>query len=139
MALHPRLFKAGTHSTLVDHLPPAGLAYTMQDPQWCLKQAEQIGSACFQFVQRLFAGTVLDNLRAAQGIIRLQKTYGKLRLEAACCRALAFESLTYRTVKTILKKGLEYQALPNTQVFDALAKTYTGAGQYGRDPSTLWQ
>lgn len=139
MALHPRLFKAGTFSTLVEHLPPAGLAYTMQDPQWCLKQAEHIGSACYQLVQRLFAVTVLDNLRAVQGIVRLQKTYGKSRVEAACRRALAFESLTYRTVKTILQKGLEYQPLPDTQAFDVLAKTYTGAGQYGRDPSTLLQ
>lgn len=139
VALHPRLFKPGSRSTLPEHVPPHGLAYVMHDPQWCLKQAELIGKHCHQLIQNLFASTVLDNLRSAQGIIGLQKKYGAKRLEAACQRALAFDSSHYRTVKTILAKGLEYQALPETKAFDELANTYTGQGQYCRDPSTLLQ
>ncbi|NTU62679.1 MAG: hypothetical protein HGB05_04585, partial [Chloroflexi bacterium] len=38
---------------------------------------------------------------------RLGKTYGPVRLEAACHRALAFANPRYRTVKTILAKGLD--------------------------------
>lgn len=82
---------------------------------------------------------MLDNLRAAQGIINLEKKYGEKRLEAACHRALIFESPYCRTVKNILVKGLEYQILPETNAFDELASTYTGAGEYSRDPSTILQ
>ena len=40
VAVHPRLKKPGSRSTVDEHLPPEALAYKMQDPQWCLKQAE---------------------------------------------------------------------------------------------------
>ena len=59
----------------------------MQDPQWCLKQAKQVGLDCHRLIRRLFSHKVLDNLRAAQGVISLGKKYGSTRLEAACSRA----------------------------------------------------
>jgi transposase len=46
VASHPRLKQAGQRSTVDEHMPPEALAYKMQDPQWCLKQAEQIGPHC---------------------------------------------------------------------------------------------
>lgn len=139
VALHPRLFKPGSRHTLPEHLPPNGLAYVMQDPAWCLKQAKTVGTHCHALIERLFACAVLDHLRAAQGIVGLKKTYGSLRLNAACHRAIVFDSPSYHTVKSILKKGLEYEKLPTEEAFDALAKTYTGQGRYCRDTSTLLQ
>lgn len=137
VALHSRLIKEGTRSTLNEHLPPHSVAYLMRDPQWCLKQAQQIGEHCYQLIKHLFKHTVLDKLRTAQGIIQLQNNYGQQRLNAACLRALLFDSPTYQTVKTILKKGLEYQQLPALTAFDQLAKSYTGTSIYCRDTSTL--
>lgn len=139
VALHARLFRPGSRSTLPEHLPPNGLAYVMQDPTWCLNQAEIIGAHCHALIEHLFASAVLDNLRAAQGIVGLKKTYGNLRLNAACHRAMVFDSPFYRTVKSILKKGLEYEKLPMEEVFDALASSYSGSGRYCRDTSTLLQ
>jgi transposase len=136
VATHPRLFCAGARSTVNDHLPPNALAYCLHDTQWCLQQAEQIGAACRELVQQLFADRVLDNLRAVQGILRLGNTYGPVRLEAACRRALEFANPRYRTVKTILAKGLEQ--LPLTEpLFDALTATYTGQGRFYRDVGAL--
>jgi hypothetical protein len=43
--------------------------------------------------------------------MRLGKTYGAERLEAACHRALASGALSYRSVKSILKNGLESEPL----------------------------
>ncbi len=43
VAVHPRLRKPGARSTVDEHLPPEAIAYKMQDPQWCLRQAEAIG------------------------------------------------------------------------------------------------
>ncbi len=136
VATHARLFRAGARSTVTDHLPPDALAYGLHDTPWCLQQAEPVGLACHARVQPLFADRVLDNLRAVQGILRLGKTYGPVRLEAAGHRALAFANLRYRTVKTILAKGLDQ--LPLTEpAFDALAASYTGQGRFYRDIGAL--
>lgn len=136
IATHPRLFKPGSRSTIDDHMPPEALAYKLRDPQWCLKQAKRIGPACHTLVQRLFADRIMENLRAAQGIVRLKDQYGSSRLEAACQRALDFDNPRYGTVKTILQKGLDGHPRPE-QVFDSLADSYTGHGRFCRPTHTL--
>jgi len=139
IAIHPRLFKPGTKSTLNEHLPPNALAYCMRDSQWCLEQAKKVGVHCECVIKKLLSNSVVDYLRAAQGIMSLQKQYGNARLEAACRRALAFQSAHYKTIKSILKQGLEYSPFPDQQAFDALTETYTGKGRFCRDTSTLLQ
>ncbi|HET9432725.1 MAG TPA: IS21 family transposase, partial [Chitinophagaceae bacterium] len=139
VAVHPRLCKPGEKSTLDEHLPPNAIAYCMKDSQWCLKQAEKIGKYCEQVITQLLNDSVVDYLRAAQGIINLQKAYGNKRLEAACHRAISFQSVHYQTIKSILQNGLEYASLPNQNAFDSLAETYQGHGRFCRDPSTLLQ
>lgn len=139
VAMHPRLFKPGSRNTLEEHLPPNALAYAMKDSQWCLEQASKIGLSCEAVIQQLLLNSVVDYLRSAQGIISLQKKYGNARLEAACHRALVFQSVRYKTIKSILQKGLEYAALPDGSAFDALTETYTGNGRFCRDTSTLLQ
>ena len=136
VATHPRGFKPGSRSTIDDHMPPEALAYKMRDPQWCLKQAQGVGDACHTLIQRLFADKVMENLRAAQGIVRLQDPYGAMRLDAACQRALDFDNPRYNTVKTILKKGLDGLPTPE-QAFDSLAASYTGHGRFCRPIHTL--
>ena len=122
-------------STVRDHLPPDALAWSMADPQHCLRESERIGPQCHALIQRLFADRVLDHLRAAQGVIRLEKQHGTKRLEAACERALTFDDPRYRTVKTILAKGLDQTSVNDS--FDSLADTYTRGGRFSRRPSTL--
>lgn len=135
-AVHSRHFKPGSRSSIDDHLPPEAIAWKMRDPQWCLQQSENIGASCHQLIRTLFADRVLDNLRAAQGVIRLRDKYGGRRLEAACQRALSYNNPRYRTVKTILEKGLEQH--PSAQLaFDTLADSYTGQGRFCRDTKSL--
>lgn len=130
VAVHPRLKKPGSKSTVDEHLPPEALAYKMQDPQWCLKQAEAVGPHCHRLIRRLFADRVLDNLRAAQGVIGLGKKFGVSRLEAACRRALFFENPRYRIVKSILSKGLDQLPLENENVL--LSSIYTDSARFMR-------
>ena len=136
VAVHARLRKPGQRSTVDEHLPPNALAYKMQDPQWCLKQAGKIGPYCMALIEKLFAHTVLDNLRAAQGVISLGKKYGHMRLEAACQRALLFDNLKYRAVKIILEKGLDQENC-HPAAFDRLGEAYTGKGRFSRNIQTL--
>lgn len=132
VAVHPRLRKPGDRSTVEDHLPPEAVAYRMQDPQWCLKQAEGIGPSCHELVQQLFDDRVLDRLRAAQGIIALAKRYGTARLERACSRALFFQNLRYRAIKSILEQGLDQLPSGDPRPKRALASTYTETARFLR-------
>ena len=135
VAIHPRLFKPGTRSTVEDHLPPDAQAYFMRDPQWCLTQAKIVGPACAAVIESLFANRVLDHLRAAQGVIRLRDSFGCKRLEAACARALNFGAPQYRTVKQILKDGLDQQ--PVLAELAELEAPYLGGGRFNRNASDL--
>jgi transposase len=56
-----------------------------------------------------------QGFRSALGIIRLADRYGTDRTEAACERALALRSFSYRSVESILKHSLDRQPLPEVQ------------------------
>lgn len=139
VAVHPRLFIAGAKSTLDEHVPPNALAYAMRDPQWCLQCARKVGTHCEIVIHQLLSNSVVDYLRAAQGIISLREKFGDARLDAACRRALSFQSVNHKTIKLILQQGLEYAPLPDQNTFDALTEAYTGNGRFSRDTSTLLQ
>ena len=53
-----------------------------------------------------------QGFRTCLGIIRLGERYGTDRLEAACTRALAVRSYSYRSVESILRTGLDKKPLP---------------------------
>jgi transposase len=137
VAAHVRLSGHGGRRTVADHMPPEAQAWQMQDTQWCLKQAEQIGSACYALVHAMFGDHVLIRMRAVQGVLRLKQKYGATRLEAACSRANHYGTPGYKVVKTILEKGLDQQTL--LSAFDALAATYTEGGRFCRDTQTILQ
>jgi hypothetical protein len=52
---------------------------------------------------------------ACLGIMRLGKSYGEGRLEAACRRALHFGTTRYKSLESILKHGLDSQPLPEAE------------------------
>jgi hypothetical protein len=134
VATHPRQRAGGWH-TVTAHQPPGAQAWLEQDPQWCLVRAKEIGPSFHDVLLALFNDTLLINLRGAQGIVRLREKFGDQRLDAACARALAFNSPKYRTVKGILDKGLENEAAPKPTA--ANADTYLNGGRFGRDPHSL--
>jgi hypothetical protein len=77
-------------------------------------------------------------LRGAQGIVRMREKFGDQRLDAACKCALAFASLKYRTVKTILDKGLDSRpTAAAAQTSTAPADTYLNGGRFGRNLHSL--
>jgi transposase len=48
-----------------------------------------------------------QGFRACLGIVRLVKSFGRERVEAACSRALDIDARTYGSVKSILDNGLD--------------------------------
>ena len=111
VALHARARELGTRRTLVDHLPPHAQLYFAHDRSWCMRQARAIGPDCAQFIDALLGDRVQERLRAAQGVLRLERGYGSVRLEAACTRALHHASVNYRSIKSILRLSLDQQPL----------------------------
>jgi transposase len=137
VASHVLLTGKGLRDTVPDHMPPEAQAWQMQDTQWCLNTALQIGPACHAMVHAMFGDHVLIKMRAVQGVLRLKQKYGGTRLEAACGRANHYGTPGYQVVKTILEKGLDQ--LTPLLAFDALAATYTEGGRFCRNTQTILQ
>ena len=87
--------------------PPEKVAFFMRTPQWCLKQAGDLGEDVKTLVAGLLERHALYRLRQAQGVVRLAEKYGNVRLNAACRRAIEIGDPEYRTVKGILVAGTE--------------------------------
>lgn len=107
--------------------PPEKSAFYQSTPQWYSSQASLVGRSTRETIDALLGKHAFHYLRQCQGILRLSDKYGHDRLEQACARANAFGDPAYRTVKTILERGLDRQPL----LFEP-AKT-TGAFLRGPD------
>ena len=60
--------------------------------------------------------------RSCLGVLRLAKTFGRDRLDAACGRALEINARSYTSLHSILKNGLDRK--PRTRVTDEPAITH---------------
>ena len=136
VATHTRCQRPGERRTVVDHLTPEAQAFLRQTPAWCRRRAEAVGASCQKVVEHLLDDPVVERLPAAKSLLRLECSYGRARLEAACSRALAFDDLQYRTIKTILSRGLDQAELSEVPIA-GLAETYTGSGRFTRDTRHL--
>jgi len=131
-AAHPRLFVPGQCSTKLEHLPPNARFYLKRDANWCLQESQHVGESCAFVIENLLTDPVRDLLRQAQSIIELRKPYGKKRLEKACQRAIAFNTSDFKTIRTILKDGLDNEHFTSEASFNSLSSIYQGKAVYQR-------
>jgi transposase len=132
IAIHTKAHQPGEQRTCEEHLPPNAQYYLKRTPEWCHKQAKAIGDDCQHVIETLLKSKVVDQLRAAHKIIQMKDDFSPERLNAACRRARSFNSIDYNTIRTILKKGLDYEAYHSMESFDALSEIYSGKGTYMR-------
>jgi len=111
IASHPRSSLKGRHTTLKGHLAPAHQEVAGWSAARLLRWAATIGPHTEAAIAHLFHARAhpQQGYRAALGILRLAKAHGQERLEAACQRAGQIESISYRSIASILKHGLERQ------------------------------
>ena len=124
----------------MDHLPPDARAFFERDRQWCVRQATSVGPRCAELVTLLLGDRIAERLRAAQAVLGCAKSYGALRLEAACGRALGHNSPHYRTVKSILASGADLQPLvePETPAAYSRARFARSAAElFGTNATTV--
>ena len=117
VASHRRNRVSGAASTCSEHRPQCHRRYLEWSPSRLISWAAKIGPHCGDLVEKmLVSGRYPEQAyRSCLGLLRLGKTFGEDRLEAACRRALAFSTCSYQSVKSILKTGLDSQPLPETQ------------------------
>jgi transposase len=119
----------GQKNTDWNDYPPEKSAFFRHTPDWCRSRASAVGKSTRETINALLEEHALHNLRQCQGILRLADKYGNDRLEQACARANVFGDPRYRTVKTILERGLEKGQLP--------LETNSIAGAFLRGPDEL--
>lgn len=114
VASHVRSFKRGGYSTLPEHRPKSHQRYLQWSPERIIRWAGQNGPHTEELVTRMLQARPHpeQGFRSCLGIIRLGKRYSPERLEAACLRALRIQALSYKSVESILRKGLDQQPLP---------------------------
>lgn len=114
IAVHPRSARRGAHSTVPEHMPASHRAHLEWTPGRMLNWAATLGPATTEIVRYQLESRPHpeQGYRACLGVMRLAKTYGKARLEAACARAMALGARRYKSVASILKAGLDRQPLP---------------------------
>ncbi len=110
---HVRSFCKGHHTTILDHLPKSHREYKQWTPSRIISWAKNFGENTGLVVEKIIEIKEHPVLgyRSSLGIIRLEKSYGRERLEAASKRAVAFEAYSYQSIKSILEKGLDKKPL----------------------------
>lgn len=113
IASHRRSFHRGGYTTVREHLPPAHQAYLEWTPQRFISWAAKTGPASARVVELILASKPFpqQGYNACYGVMRLGKSYGDDRLEAACERALALGTTRYHSIESILKKNLDRRPL----------------------------
>lgn len=109
IASHVRNDAPGRHSTVDAHMTPAHQAVQGWNAPRLLDWAERIGPHARAVVESLLHQRrhPQQGYRACLGILRFGKTFGEDRLEAACERSIAIGAMSYSSLKSILKNGLD--------------------------------
>ncbi|MGH6972533.1 MAG: IS21 family transposase [Caulobacteraceae bacterium] len=115
IAAHVRGSGGGRHTTLSEHMPSSHRRYADWTVERILREAAAIGPSV-----RVLCEVILEHrphpeqgYRACLGIVRLARSFGPVRLEGACLRALAIGARTYGSVRSILDNRLDGQPAPS--------------------------
>jgi transposase len=113
VAAHVRSAQPGRATTLEEHRPKSHQKHLQWTPSRILEWVKTIGPESARVVDKILAQWPHpeQGYRSAMGIIRLGKAVGSQRMEAACRRALHFNTCSYTSLKSILKNNLEAQPL----------------------------
>lgn len=114
VASHVRSYTAYGYTTDTAHMPKNHQAQAEWTPERITSWARQSGNSVGQLVETMMglAQHPQQAFRPCVGIIRLGKSYGAARLEAACRRALHIGVYSYKSVESILKNNLDQRPLP---------------------------
>jgi transposase len=114
VASHLRLPRKGAYATHTVHMPKNHRDYAEWTPERLVRWAEKTGPKTVGAVETILRARPhpQQGFRACLGLMRLGKEYGPERLEAACTRALATKTVSFKSIESILKRKLDQRPLP---------------------------
>ena len=117
VASHLKSCLAHHHTTLPEHMPEAHQKMLEWTPSRFLRWAEKIGPNTRMMIDTILNGRKHpeQSYRSCLGLLRLEKTYGRKRLERACQRALHFDLTSRKHVLSILKSKQDLLDLPQQE------------------------
>ncbi|WP_157223616.1 IS21 family transposase [Rhodovulum sp. PH10] len=109
IAAHLRASSNRRHTTVREHMPSSHRRFADWTPERIRRSAGEIGRSTGALVEIILTERPHpeQGFRACIGILRLEKTWGRERLEAACERAIAIGARSYGSVVSILKNNLD--------------------------------
>lgn len=122
VAAHPRSYVVGGYTTLPEHMPSKHREHAEWTPERILSWTGKAGPAAAEVAGKILASKKFpeQGYNACLGLVRLCERYGAGRVEAACRRALHFNTCSYRSIKAILARGLDRQSAPEEPAQPAL-------------------
>jgi transposase len=132
IAGHQRSRVRGGYTTNPEHMPASHREYLEWSPSRIIRWAASTGPQTARLVEAILESKPHpeQGYRSCLGIIRLEKDFGKERVEAAANRALAIRACSYQSVKSILKKGLDARPLPTRTLPAPTHANVRGADYY---------
>ena len=109
IASHVRSGVPHRYTTVAEHMPSSHRRYAEWTPARMMRAAAIIGPATIALVEAIMKAKhhPEQGFRACLGILRLEKSYGAQRLEAACHRGNDIGATSYGSVASILRHGLD--------------------------------
>ena len=113
VASHVRSHEPYKATTVNEHRPKSHQQHLAWPPSRLLHWAESVGPATSQLFAEILKSKPHPEMgyRSCLGILRLGQRYPNERVEAAAKRALATGACSYHSVKSILERSLDRQAL----------------------------
>jgi len=111
VASHQRSYIPWKSTTLKEHMPKSHQKYLEWTPSRIIKWAGKNGPNTQKLVTHILDSRPHpeQGFRSCLGIMSLAKHYSPERLDNACSRALMIKGFSYKSVKSILKNGLDQQ------------------------------
>lgn len=109
VASHIRNNRKGGFTTVKEHMPQSHQKYLEWTPSRMIRWGKQVGPNTEKLITHILENKPhpQQGFRSCLGILRLGKEYSRERLEAACAYALQIHGYFYKSVESILKKGLD--------------------------------
>jgi transposase len=105
IAVHPRDYRMGGYSTIIEHLCSHHKHYLDRSPEYYMKKAGEKSQILLQLIELLFKGgrPVEQNYRSCDGLFSLYRKTQTEIFNKACQMAIECKSYSYRFVLKIIE------------------------------------
>ncbi|MGH9439495.1 MAG: Mu transposase domain-containing protein, partial [Terriglobia bacterium] len=113
---HGRQDRPGKSSAKAEHVSSSRQPATGWSALRVRKWADKIGPATASLIETIlsYANCSPAGVRSCLGILTLESTYGRERLESVCRHAASLKSWTVGSIRSMLKRGLDQSAVQLT-------------------------